>query len=690
MRIIGQISLLLAFVCSGYAAFACVAGGLRGRRGLIRLGLLTGGVSVVALVLSTVILAHALVVKDFSFVYVAQYSSNRLPWHYSLSALWVGQAGSLLLWSGLQGLLAFMFWWGTRRSDDATRATAFGIVIAFVCFLIGVMVFGADPMELNRDVTGDGAGLSPLLQHPAMLIHPPIVFLGYALWTIPAAVAASALLHHSRRQIGPSGAAVRSVLGAEWIPVARPWALLGWIVLGTGILLGAEWSYEELGWGGYWAWDPVENGSLLPWLTGTALIHGLMAWRFRGVLKKITLGLAIATFGLCNFATFLTRSGIFSSLHAFSESPIGWLFLALMIVCVIGSGVLFARNWRALQPESAIDAFWSRESQIVISTWVLLLLAGAVFLGTLSVAVSEILVGHRVVVGMAFYNNVMIPVALTLIVSLALAPLLRWGRNPSPKQVHLLQVGGAFACFVAGSTWLLGVSHPLALLVAGAAGLAIFSPVAALWMDKRRIAGRGSLIPVFMVLRIKRRQYAGFLVHLGFVCLVIGVTGSSLGSHREEFVLHPGDSIDWSGRSVRFVQLHESDRPDKFIVEAELEVTPHGEPPFAVRPAQHLHRLQGEWTTEVGIHATWAGDFYAILHNGEPDAGVRITLVENPLMRWLWLGGGVMGLGTITALWPARSLHSREQLRRDIVAAPKFMTQQEQGTSLKPPGERAA
>ena len=246
--------------------------------------------------------------------------------------------------------------------------------MAYVCFLTAVMVFAADPMEASLSAVQDGAGLSPLLQHPAMLIHPPVVFLGYALWTVPFALAVVAL--------------VSGRLEGDWIRQARPWALSAWTVLGVGILLGADWAYEELGWGGYWGWDPVENGSLIPWLTGTALIHGLMAWQHGQTLKKMTIGLAIATFALCNFATFLTRSGVFSSLHAFSKSPIGWLFLILMIgLAVLGVAGLIRRR-ALLAPGQPMRSVLSREAMVLLAALALLLLAATALAGTVSTALS--------------------------------------------------------------------------------------------------------------------------------------------------------------------------------------------------------------------------------------------------------------------------------------------------------------
>ena len=641
MRAVGEACLLLAFVASGYATFACIAGSLLQRRGLVRAGAFATGICLLALTGCMGVLAHALFVKDFSFQYVSQYSSVLLPWHYSLSALWVGQAGSLLLWAWLLALLAVVFGLMNRQRAPELWQPATGFVLANVCFLVTTMVFGADPMEASAVAESDGLGLSPLLQHPAMLIHPPVVFLGYAAWAFPCALALSALLAPVRKT--EEGRAVG--IDVEWVRMARPWALFAWAVLGSGILIGANWSYEELGWGGYWAWDPVENGSLIPWLTGTVFLHGLMCWQFRGILKKWTLGLAIATFGLCNFATFLTRSGIFSSLHAFSESPIGWLFLGLMAALLAGGGWLVVRRRRELAPEQPLMTIWSRESQILISAVALLLMALVAVLGTLSVALSDAFIGRRIVVGTAFYNNVLIPVGLILLLTTALAPLLRWGRVPTSEQRRALMVAAVFGLTGSGAALAAGVRHPLGLAVSGLSGFAIAALAGALWLDARR-AGLGA------VLVARRRQYVGFLIHLGFVSLAIGITGSALGSQRHEVVLTPGETIEWAGRSISFAGLRQSDLPDKFVAEAELEVTRAGADAVMLRPAQHLHRLQNEWTTEVAIHSDWSGDFYTILHNGEADDGVRLTLVDTPLMRWMWLGGWVMGIGAVLALCP--------------------------------------
>ena len=511
-------------------------------------------------------LAHALVTKDFRFEYVTQYSDPLLPWHYSLSALWVGQAGSLLVWGWFVAVLAVLFRFTSRRGPRELRELAFGAQMTYLGFLLAIMVFAADPMAPALVPGAKGDGLSPLLQHPAMLIHPPIVFLGYAAWGIPFALAVAAL--------------VSGRLDNAWLQQARPWSLLAWTTLGGGILLGAEWAYEQLGWGGYWAWDPVENGSLMPWLTGTAFIHGLMTWR-QGAFKKTTLFLAIATFGLCNFATFLTRSGIFSSLHAFSQSPIGWMFLLWIAAFAAGGTALIWRRRRQLAAEKPLAALFSREALVLLGILALALLTTVTLLGTLAGAISGLFSGLPIVVGLAFYNNVLIPTGLVLLAVVAAVPLIRWGAGPTRERVRLLAVALVAGLLVALAAPVCGVRGPIGLIVAGLAGVLLASTFLAIAADSRvgqsprssSPNGRGRLSGLFAAMARHRRSYAGFVIHLGFGCMAIGIAGSSLGSRENDLSMTRGQTVEWEGRTIRYADLTEQDLRQKVVIAAQLEIT---------------------------------------------------------------------------------------------------------------------
>jgi cytochrome c-type biogenesis protein CcmF len=379
-----------------------------------------------------------------------------------------------------------------------------------------------------------------------------------------------------------------------------------------------------------------------------------MGWRQAGVLKKTTLLLAVATFGLCNFAAFLTRSGLFSSLHAFSRSPIGWMFLVLMAGLVVAGTAIVAVRRAALRPKGPIASIWARESLVLVSCLALLLLAGVVLLGTLAAPLTGIFLGRQVVVGGALYNNALIPIGLLLVAVTALAPLARWGEPPEGSRKTALWISLAVGCVTVAVAWVAGVRHPIVLAVAGLATLAVAAFAGALVLDVRQRLDRGPWRAALRALRDGRRQYAGFVIHMGFVCLAVGVAGSSLGSSRCETAMREGEEIQWQGRSIRLAGLTQRVVPDGLTAEAQIDVSAPGSPTYTLRPAHHLRQPQNEWTAEVTIHSTWAEDFYVILHSRESTGAVNLTLLVNPMMRWIWLGGWVAGLGATLALIPAQ------------------------------------
>jgi cytochrome c-type biogenesis protein CcmF len=646
MRALGEICLFVSLVTTGYAAFLSLWNSHN--RGCVqsRLAKWSAVVGFVSLTITMSVLGWALVSHNFSFQYVAQYASRFLPWQYCLSALWVGQAGSLLLWAWMTAAVALLV--RVLRTCDVTlRESAFGLVMSNVCFLVAVILFAADPMTANPIAGDNGLGLSPLLQHPSMLIHPPIVFLAYSVWSVPCALAIAALWGHR--------------LNATWTQMARPWALSAWTLLGVGLLLGAHWAYQELGWGGYWGWDPVENGSLLPWLTGTALIHSFMAWRHCGLLKKTAFSLAIVTFALCNFATFLTRSGVFSSVHAFSESPIGWMFLALMSVLLVGGAVLIARHRVSLSGTRLPVSWLARETMVIISTFLLLLLTVVVLVGTSVAPISKVLAGRTIQVGPEFYNNVLSPIGLALLGMTAVVPLLRWGSPPGARERRLLAICLAIAMGAMLIAWTVGRWPLVALAVIGLAALAVASLIAAWLQDGQRRATNSNWRSLMEPLRGARRKYASYFIHLGVVCVAVGVAGSSLGTKRHEVTLDEGATFEWAGRQIKYVRLEQHELPDKLMAVAVLEVRRGDTKPVEIRPARHLHLLQNEWTTEVAIQSTWRGDFYTILDAGLGSGRVALTLIDNPMICWIWTGGIVATFGATVALLPVRSNHEATQ-----------------------------
>ncbi|MAT68330.1 MAG: hypothetical protein CMJ58_02285 [Planctomycetaceae bacterium] len=654
MRILGECCLLVCLVTLGYSVFLTLAADSHRPSWRARLELWStllgfGGLSAVL-----AILAWALAVGDFSFRYVSSYTSQQLEWQYRLAALWVGQAGSLLLWAWLMSAcaLAVRFF---NAAESSLQRTASGLVMFSVWFLVAVMVFAADPMQASLSTPQEGAGLSPLLQHPSMLIHPPVVFMAYALWAVPYALAIATL--------------VDGRIDANWVRMARPWALAAWTLLGVGLLLGAQWAYQELGWGGYWGWDPVENGSLLPWLTGTALIHCLLAWRHSDTLKKTALALAIVTFALCNFATFLTRSGIFSSVHAFSESPIGWMFLAVMGCQVAAAVVLIVRRRTVILARSAFQHVLARETVILMSVFLLCLLAVIVMTGTLCVPLSTMFLGRTIQVGPEFYNSVLPPIGLSLLAAMAAVPLLRWGASPAAAHRRLLAIclltGGACSLIA----FALGMRNRIALVIVSVAIVTVATMIAEFVQNLRRRQRNSQGATAVGILRQGRRKYVAYVVHVGFAMVAIGITGSSLGTQRQEFTLSEGDAITWAGRQVRYDCLVQTELPKMLVAEAVLKVNRGDAPQVELRPARHLHLLQNEWTSEVAIHSTWRGDFYTILHAGLGDGRIVVTLVDNPLVNWIWIGGVVVTIGGFGAVLPTsrgRAAGSKPVANREV------------------------
>lgn len=521
-----------------------------------------------------------------------------------------------------------------------------GLLLGAASILLSLVVFVIDPCAPSLIEPQDGAGLSPSLQHPAMLIHPPIVFLGYSLWGVPAALAITAWANGQP--------------GADWLRQARLWGMGAWLLLGAGILLGARWAYQELGWGGYWGWDPVENGSFLPWLIGTAAIHAGMVASYTRRMQRTACVLTIVTFAACLFSSFLTRSGIFSSLHAFSSSSLGWVFLLWMALLIFVAAILGVRS-RPGQLEPTYRACWSsREYVIGINTYAILALATAICVGTLSGVVSPVLTGHKVVMGVEYYNRVLIPAALVIFVATVAAPLLRWGGSPLPPQRRWLMIAATVGIVVASSE-LFVLSRPsLAASVDGLLAGALFSFLGAISCDYDKLSGKAFWERV-KSFRAQRRRYGGFVVHLGLLVLASGVASSSLGRREHQVVLPVGDSCDWSGYVVRLREVEQRQQSHELAIFARLEIEQNGKLVAALSPSQNYYKRQREWTTESSVYATWQSDLYAIFFSSDEGRDARIALIHSPRVRWIWAGGCIMALGSMTAAWPTRR-HSGQSL----------------------------
>src|SRR4051812_10936698 len=545
MASLGSALLALAFVTALVAGVLALWGrdGDRRRVDLSRrtvyafCGLLTACV---------VIIEIAFAGDDFGFKIVQEHSSIETPSFYKLAAMWSSQEGSLLLWAWVLSIASSLALWATRHKLREIVPYATAVLMGVAAFFTGLMLFAPDvqPFATLDPAPADGVGLNPLLQHPSMMIHPPMLYSGYVAFTIPFAFAIGALV--TRR------------LDASWIRATRRFALIAWAFLGFGLLLGARWSYTELGWGGYWAWDPVENAALMPWLVGTAFLHSIMVQEKRGMLKAWNVSLIVAAFSLALIGTFLVRSGVLQSIHAFGDSTVGPYILGLIAVVLIGSALLIATRLDDLRSEKRIDSLASRETVFLVNNLLLVALTAVIFWGTFFPLISELFTGNKASLAAPWFDRYTTPLAILLVLFTGVGPLLAWRRVSWGSARRVFLWPASFAVGVAAILALAtteATSEPWALLLFVFAAFALAALAGELWRGAgARRAMSGGSIPAAMVAVAarNRRRYGGYIVHAGIAVLLIGVAASSSFQTNREVTLGPGDSTVVDGFRVDY------------------------------------------------------------------------------------------------------------------------------------------
>ena len=577
------------------------------------------------LIVAMLILQLAFVRSDFSFALVASHSSTTTPLFYKVTAVWSSQEGSLLLWALLLSLWSSAILFLTRRSLREVAPWATAVLLGFGAFFCGLMVFLESPFTSVAPVA-EGAGLNPLLRHPSMMIHPPMLYSGYTLFAIPFAFAIGALI--TRR------------LGSEWIRSTRPFTLAAWLFLGFGIMLGARWSYMELGWGGYWAWDPVENASLMPWLTGTAFLHSVMIQEKRGMLKVWNVSLVLATGVLAILGTFLVRSGILESIHAFGASTLGIPFLILIVTMIGGSIALVSSRAESLRSEHRLDSLLSREAAFLLNNLVLVALCFVVFWGTFFPLISEALTGEEASVGPPWFNRYVTPLALILVLLSGIGPLIAWRRATAAnlRRNFAIPIGAGVTCAIVlvavGVTGSVGalLMFSFASFVFGAVGQELWRGVRA-----RRAMSRDSLPAALVALvRRNRRRYGGYTVHIGVAVMFVGVAASSAFQHQRLVELRPGQSEQIGGYKVTYetptsrVVAASNGRLERIDLGARLQLRKGDGPVRAIDTYKSYFPsvdpslgpisrfFEGEATSEVALTAGLRRDFWAAVG---PDIG---------------------------------------------------------------------
>ena len=649
MILVGELSLWIALLMCAWSVTLSFAGGHLRRADLVASGErgLYAGFGFVAL--ASIGLWTAILTSDFSLRYVASFTSANLPFVYKISAFWGGQAGSMLFWCLILGMYGALATWVNRGKNRELMPWVTGTSALVLLFFVATTAISTNPFERLEWVPPDGRGLNPQLQNPAMAIHPPMLYLGYVATAIPFAFAVGALV--SRR------------LDAEWLGAVRRWALVSWVFLTVGVTLGMWWAYVELGWGGYWMWDPVENASLLPWLTGTAFLHSIMIQEKRGMLRKWNVTLVIMTFLLSILGTFITRSGIIQSVHSFAQSPVGAWFAWFLGLTLVASIWLVSIRLKDLEPKAELEAMISREAAFLYNNLVLVGIAFSVLWGTLFPILSEAVSGSKITVGESFFNSVNVPLGLLLLALTGIGPLIAWRRASISNIQRQFAGPAALGLIVGASLFTLGVRElsplmawTLCAFVAGTILQEFWKGVGA----RRRMYDENPIVALGRLVARNRRRYGGYIVHAGIVILFAAFAGQAFKAEHD-VTLADGESFtttDPYGREWTFTNegLSQFKVMNREVVAVALRPQMNGRtmPILTSEKRQHVDSRGNptfQPSTEVGILYTARQDVYIVLAGviGER-AEVRINF--NPLVVWVWAGGLLMAIGGLIVMWP--------------------------------------
>jgi cytochrome c-type biogenesis protein CcmF len=640
---IGQGALFVALGLALYGGVIAAVGGRRGRPAFVE-SAQHAALGVFVLVTGCLLLLiYAFLTFDFSVRYVATTTNLGTPFYYRITAVWGALEGSIVLWSWLLSLYTLIMILRHRTSARDLYPWALMVMLSVIGFFVLVMTVAAPVFARSAPIPPDGRGLNPLLEDSGMITHPVALYLGFTGFTVPFAFAVAAL--------------ITGRVGDFWITTTRRWTIVAWYFLSLGLLIGGWWSYHVLGWGGYWAWDPVENAAFMPWLTGTALLHSVMIQERRRMLRLWNLALVILTFSLTLFGTFLTRSGVIASVHAFSQGAIGIFFLTFLALVVLSALALLAWRWNDLAAQGELDSIVSRESAFLLNNVLLVAAAFTVFFGTVFPLLSEAVKGAKVSVGAPFFNQVNIPLFLSLIFLMGIGPLIAWRRASldNLKRNFLWPVViGAVAAIVLR---LVGVGSVVAVL---SLALTVFV-IATITVDlvratrARRATGEWVLPALGGLLLRHNRRYGGFIVHLAVLVVAVGVTGSQAWSVHTETTLRRGEETALAGYRVRFDGLRESQESNHGKVTGSFTVTAGRGAGTVLEPAKKFYPQEQSPIAYVDYRLGLMDDLYLVLGDFARDgSSATIKMQVNRMVSWIWIGGLVLTLGTLLAILPER------------------------------------
>lgn len=665
MTDLGYIALLLASVLSMYGIVVSIVGARRSMPELVASGrnaiYVVGGLVLIAAVL----MWRALLTNEFQLEFVASHSERNLPTLFKISALWGGQAGSLLFWTLLACGMAVSATWFFRRQNPSQKPYINAVLLTYIGFFLSLLLFAENPFNrlwqtpagdlvtsvfrpdgATAFIPMDGQGLNPQLQNYWMVIHPVALYLGFVGMTVPFAFAVAAL--------------VTGQLGNTWIKMIRKWTLAPWLFLSIGILLGSQWAYIELGWGGYWAWDPVENASLLPWLTATAFVHSIMIQERRGMLKVWNMVLIWLTWELTLIGTFLTRSGVVQSVHSFALSAVGPMFAVFIVLTMLAFLALLVWRLPLLKSDNELDAVLSRETSFLTQNVIFVVIMAATFLGTIFPSISELVMGDKISLNAPYFNRVNGPIMLALLVLMGAAPLLAWRRSAPETLRRNFTIPLAAALLSVPLIFALG-NRNVAGFIGFAALAFVFSGIVQEYVRgvRARMQATGEPLPVALVNLVRRngRRYGGYVVHIGVLLIALGIIGNEFYQSEGQANLKRGESITVAGYTLTYQDLAAEQGPNYVKYTAQLDLARNGRGIGQILPTKNLYnKNQEQPMTEVGLRPGLLEDVYVVLAGFEGmGETASFKVYVNPLMSWMWIGGAVIILGVLLSAWPRRS-----------------------------------
>ena len=641
---LGRALILLAIVFATSGAIVGFVGGRRGTEAAHlwtkRLAYLFGG----SLILANLVMIKALLQHDFAVKYVAQVGSLDTPWHITVVSLWSSLEGSILFWGAILGLFTVAFVW--READKHRDMAPYTIAtILTISAFFGFLIAGpANPfLDTLAPIPADGPGPNPLLQnHVLMIVHPPMLYAGYVGMTIPFAMGVAALL--------------KGRLGAGWMRPIRTWMLLPWGFLTAGIVLGGWWAYEVLGWGGYWAWDPVENASFLPWLTASAFLHAAMLQERRGILKAWTLILLLSTFCLTILGTFMTRSGVFNSVHSFTQSPIGPTFLAFLALVMVACVLLVATRMHLLVAEGEVKSPVSREAMFVMNNLAFVFFTFLVLVGTVFPLLTEAVRDVKISVGGPYFNRLGVPIAISIVFLMGVGPALPWGKATDKEVLKILAPPTAAGLGVVLLGMAFGVMQWLpviTLFVSGFAGFVALRDMAEPVAVRHRRGGVGWGAAASEAFRRGHRRYGGQIVHLGVAIMAVGIALSSSYQQVTEGVLDKGQSMHVGDYTLRFEGTHEEVMPHRRSTIATMTILIADKVVGTLQPRMNHYQRQMNPIGTPAVRSSFTEDLYLSVMTIDPKgAYVGMRAFVNPAIYWIWIAAGIMLLGCFIAAWP--------------------------------------